>query len=105
MIRAQLRRFTRLFRYPTLFRKIATTTTPEKQGFIQKSPLLFNLTVCVSFGGLGDFIEQMLENAKRKKELSLSNWDKIRTSKFATAGISVGFICHYWYELNFSDKP
>jgi len=101
MIRAQalFKRFTRLFKHSTSTRKMTKTPT-ENQSSIQKFPLLFNLTVCTSFSGLGDFIEQMLENAKRKKELSMSNWDKLRTSKFATAGISVGFICHYWYEIS-----
>lgn len=99
MIRVQqvFKRLTNVI-VPKIFKSQVTreTTHPiEKQGILQKFPLISNLTICIGFGGLGDFIEQMLENWR--KQMPVNNWDMIRTSKFAAAGLSVGFICHYWY--------
>lgn len=74
----------------------------RKQTLLEKHPLVSNLTICIGFGALGDFIEQMRENFQKNRNNPIDSWDKVRTIKFAGAGVSVGFICHYWY--NFLDK-
>ena len=87
----------RVFRAPNLFTTTASSVVGiEQRSLFKKFPLLSNLTICVAFGGLGDLIEQMLENLRRNKKIGYANWDTIRTSKFAAAGIPVGFISHYW---------
>ena len=59
-----------------------------------KHLLLTNLSISIGFSGLGDFIEQILEISAAKH---LKEWDKSRTFKFATTGLTVGLVCHYWY--------
>lgn len=59
-------------------------------------PLISSIAISIGFGGLGDYLEQMFENIRNKNDI-YKNWDTMRTFKFASAGISVGAICHYWY--------
>ena len=67
----------------------------KKTGLLHSYPLLSSITISIGFGGLGDYLEQMFENIRNKNDIYI-NWDTMRTIKFSSAGISVGFICHYW---------
>ena len=53
--------------------------------------------VLISFltSGLGDMIEQMFEILAKIE----TNWNRTRTLKLATTGLSVGFLAHYWYKI------
>jgi hypothetical protein len=70
-------------------------TVKSARNVFQRHPLISNVGICVGFGALGDFIEQLRENWTNDKEI-IPNWDKTRTVKFAGASVSVGVICHYW---------
>lgn len=73
----------------------AYSITPEKLPILKRYPLAANLTIGISFSALGDILEQVLENYKKNKPIY--HLDQTRTIKFSSAGVSVGFICHYWY--------
>ena len=63
---------------------------------------LFLTNVGISFGlsGVGDLIEQRIENKKVSKKVTV-NWN--RTLHMSTAfGLTSGCLCHFWY--NYLDK-
>ena len=64
---------------------------------------LFLTNVGISFGlsGVGDIIEQKLENKQQKVKKLTVNWG--RTLHMSTSfGLTSGFLCHFWY--NYLDK-
>ena len=66
---------------------------------------LFATNIGLSFGlsGVGDILEQKMENSNRKqsrKKVTI-NWQ--RTLHMSTSfGLTSGFLCHFWY--NYLDK-
>ncbi len=66
----------------------------ESNRIFVKHALLANLSISICFSGLGDFVEQLLEISRAVEP---TDWNKTRTLKFATTGLTVGLVCHYWY--------
>lgn len=65
--------------------------------FSPKNLLYTNVGISISLSGTGDVLEQHYEILK-------DDWDKwsfIRTRNMAISGMSIGIVCHYWY--NFLD--
>lgn len=51
-----------------------------------------NLSLSFVLSGLGDVVQQSLEQKKEK-------WNKIRTLQMSTSfGLTSGFLCHHWYK-------
>jgi len=51
-----------------------------------------NLSLSFVLSGLGDVIQQSLEQKKGK-------WNKVRTLQMSTSfGLTSGFLCHHWYK-------
>ena len=59
--------------------------------------LATNVTISVLFSGAGDSIEQLGEQALARKTMSDVDWNVTRTFKYATTGLPIGVVCHYWY--------
>ncbi|XP_024892097.1 mpv17-like protein 2 isoform X1 [Temnothorax curvispinosus] len=65
--------------------------------FSPKNLLYTNIGISVSLSGIGDVVEQHYEILK-------GEWDKwcfTRTRNMSVSGMSIGIVCHYWY--NFLD--
>ena len=54
-----------------------------------------NVFISVSTSGIGDIIEQMFEIVAKVE----SSWNRQRTLKMASTGLSVGILAHYWYKI------
>lgn len=61
--------------------------------FFSKHLLATNLVISMSFSGIGDVIEQIFEIYNKE----IDYWNKKRTLKLSTTGLTVGVVCHYWY--------
>jgi protein Mpv17 len=72
-----------------------------KKNIFTKHLIITNLLISSTFSGLGDIIEQMFEMISDKEEDCCggenNEWNKKRTLKLATTGITVGLVCHVWY--------
>ena len=60
----------------------------------QKYLLITNVGISASLSFAGDVIQQYYEMLQDDTR----NWDKGRTFRMTIAGITVGFVCHYWYK-------
>jgi protein Mpv17 len=69
--------------------------TVNKTLFSQKHILATNVFISVFTSGVGDLIEQLFEILDNVQ----ATWNKTRTLKLATTGVSLGFLAHYWYKL------
>jgi protein Mpv17 len=67
----------------------------NKQKLFTKYLLYTNVCIAVSFGGLGDLIEQAYEIQVGHQK----KWDEQRTLQLASTGVPVGLVCHNWYML------
>ncbi|XP_072753558.1 mpv17-like protein 2 [Anoplolepis gracilipes] len=65
--------------------------------FSPKNLLYTNVAISVSLSATGDVLEQHYEILKGE----WNSWSFIRTRNMAISGMSIGVVCHYWY--NFLD--
>ncbi|XP_020282423.1 mpv17-like protein 2 isoform X2 [Pseudomyrmex gracilis] len=65
--------------------------------FSPKNLLYTNVAISTSLSGTGDILEQHYEILKGEWD----KWSFIRTRNMAISGMSIGIVCHYWY--NFLD--
>jgi len=66
------------------------------QKVFKKHLFVSNLSISFVLSGVGDFIEQTIEQKKGK-------WNKLRTLQMSTSfGLTSGFLCHHWY--NYLDR-
>ncbi|XP_073977890.1 mpv17-like protein 2 [Rhodnius prolixus] len=65
--------------------------------FSGKYLLLTNVGISVSLSGVGDIIEQSYMIASDQQK----DWDRIRTHHMSISGLTIGILCHNWY--NFLD--
>ncbi|XP_070149825.1 mpv17-like protein 2 isoform X1 [Polyergus mexicanus] len=65
--------------------------------FSPKNLLYTNVGISISLSGTGDILEQHYEILKGE----WNRWSFIRTRNMAISGMSIGIVCHYWY--NFLD--
>ncbi|EDW82141.1 uncharacterized protein Dwil_GK25287 [Drosophila willistoni] len=63
--------------------------------FSKKFLLFTNVGISLSLSCVGDVLEQHLEIYCGEIE----RFDKTRTTHMATSGVTVGVICHYWYQM------
>lgn len=63
--------------------------------FSDKYLLLTNVTISLGLSSAGDVLEQQYEIYCDE----LEKWDRTRTSHMAVSGMTVGVICHYWYQI------
>lgn len=63
--------------------------------FSNKFLLFTNVGISLTLSSVGDILEQQLELYNGEIEEYCST----RTSHMATSGVTVGIICHYWYQL------
>ncbi|XP_055390096.1 mpv17-like protein 2 isoform X2 [Condylostylus longicornis] len=70
----------------------------KNTAFSEKYLLFTNLGISLTLSSLGDVLEQKYEKYSGR----INKWDQKRTMNMAVSGVSVGFICHYWYR--FLDK-
>lgn len=61
--------------------------------FSKRYLLVTNIGLCVTLSAFGDTIQQ---SVKRARGLA-KHHDFVRTKNMATAAVSMGIICHYWY--------
>ncbi|XP_032671533.1 mpv17-like protein 2 isoform X2 [Odontomachus brunneus] len=69
----------------------------KKRLFSPKNLLYTNVGISVSLSGTGDILEQRYEISKGQWD----RWSFTRTRNMAISGMSIGILCHYWY--NFLD--
>lgn len=69
-----------------------------KKSFSDKYLVYTNVGISVFLSGLGDIIEQNYEMFAHGQD----KWDKVRTKNMSLSGMTIGVICHYWYQ--FLDK-
>lgn len=65
-----------------------------KKAFSKKYLLATNLTLSISLSGIGDIIEQNYEIMN--KEIEELNFK--RTKNMCISGLTLGLVCHYWYQ-------
>ncbi|EZA59632.1 hypothetical protein DMN91_005422 [Ooceraea biroi] len=65
--------------------------------FSPKNLLYTNVGISITLSGTGDILEQHYEILKGEWD----RWSFIRTRNMAISGLSIGIVCHYWY--NFLD--
>ncbi|XP_014487163.1 PREDICTED: mpv17-like protein 2 isoform X4 [Dinoponera quadriceps] len=65
--------------------------------FSPKNLLYTNVGISIFLSGAGDVIEQHYEILKGQWD----RWSFTRTRNMAISGMSIGILCHYWY--NFLD--
>ncbi|XP_044270765.1 mpv17-like protein 2 [Tribolium madens] len=86
-----------------LIKIVKTRLIPKCNSFISTSfsdkyLLYTNVALSGTLSGLGDILEQNYEMLTD----DLENWNKTRTRNMSVCGISIGVICHYWY--NYLDR-
>jgi hypothetical protein len=64
-----------------------------KQQLFTKYLLATNLTISFAFSGIGDIVVQLFDNGRRGEII----WNKMRTLKMATTGLTTGTLTHYWF--------
>lgn len=67
----------------------------RRKAFSDKYLLYTNLTISLTLSSVGDVLEQHYERYMGESD----RWNKKRTVHMAISGVTVGFICHYWYKL------
>jgi len=65
--------------------------------FSPKNLLYTNIGISISLSGIGDVLEQHYEILKDEWD----RWSFTRTRNMSISGMSIGIVCHYWY--NFLD--
>ncbi|XP_055708093.1 mpv17-like protein 2 [Phlebotomus papatasi] len=83
-----------VFRIP-LAKKLAAG---HRKAFSIKYLVFTNVTISMTLSSLGDILEQYYQKTFRQK----TEWDRARTLRMGATGITVGVVCHYWY--NFIDN-
>lgn len=68
------------------------------KALFNKYLLLTNVGISLSLSAVGDVIQQKYEMVRKRREA----WDKARTHHMSVSGMTVGIVCHNWY--NFLDK-
>ncbi|XP_030381342.1 mpv17-like protein 2 [Scaptodrosophila lebanonensis] len=63
--------------------------------FSSKFLLFTNVGISLSLSSAGDVLEQQFEIYNGE----IKTFDNTRTCHMATSGVSVGIICHYWYQI------
>lgn len=91
-------RFALLMHHPAIERlkieKVFSVHLPHaKQQLFTKYLLATNLTISIAFSGIGDVAVQLFDSG-RQGELK---WNKMRTLKMATTGLTTGTLTHYWF--------
>uniref|UniRef100_A0A1A9W1G9 Mpv17-like protein 2 n=1 Tax=Glossina brevipalpis TaxID=37001 RepID=A0A1A9W1G9_9MUSC len=66
----------------------------HNQAFSSKFLLFTNMGISCILGSAGDVLEQNYEIY----EGELKRWNPIRTLHMGISGLSVGVVCHYWYQ-------
>ncbi|XP_011880648.1 PREDICTED: mpv17-like protein 2 isoform X2 [Vollenhovia emeryi] len=69
----------------------------KERMFSPKNLLYTNIGLSISLSGLGDVLEQHHEILKGEWD----RWCFTRTRNMSLSGMSIGIVCHYWY--NFLD--
>ncbi|XP_069987443.1 mpv17-like protein 2 isoform X2 [Penaeus vannamei] len=54
-----------------------------------------NVTISLTLSGLGDFLQQQHNIVIQKQK----TWDVVRTRQLTCTGVTVGALCHHWYNL------
>lgn len=78
-----------------LVRLMSPRLVRTKDFFFKKHLMATNISISITFSGLGDIIEQYIERVFL--HTGPARWDTIRTSKLASTGLPVGILSHYWY--------
>ncbi|KAK3875225.1 hypothetical protein Pcinc_019886 [Petrolisthes cinctipes] len=60
-----------------------------------KHLFITNVTISLSLSGFGDLLQQRHNLVYRQQEA----WDPARTRHMTCSGITVGALCHHWYNL------
>ncbi|KAL0131902.1 hypothetical protein PUN28_003039 [Cardiocondyla obscurior] len=61
--------------------------------FSSKNLLFTNIGISITLSALGDVLEQHYEILKGEWD----RWSCIRTRNMSISGMSIGVVCHYWY--------
>lgn len=69
--------------------------TFHKKAFSPKYLLFTNICISISLSSVGDCLEQQYEIYKKEIE----RYSGKRTSHMALSGLTVGVVCHYWYQF------
>lgn len=69
-----------------------------KNALFEKHLFITNMGISISLSGAGDILEQQYRILKEEKQ----GWDKKRTVHMSITGLTVGMLCHHWY--NYLDK-
>lgn len=75
-------------------RQLLPLIKKTKETLFTRHLLATNLIISMSFSGLGDMIEQVIEVVSLNEP---AVWDRVRSAKLATTGLTVGVVAHYWY--------
>jgi len=67
-----------------------------------KHLLATNLGISAGLSGIGDAIQQNYEIVKREDSKAKRQYDFRRTFNMSITGVTVGGVCHFWY--NWLDK-
>ena len=79
-------------------RMLQRVKTFTNVAFSKKYLLYTNVTVSLCLSATGDVLEQRLEMLNEETR----RWSKKRTFNMGVCGVSVGVLCHFWY--NFLDR-
>ncbi|XP_016979587.1 mpv17-like protein 2 [Drosophila rhopaloa] len=66
----------------------------HQAAFSPKYLLYTNIGISVGLSMVGDTMEQTYERLIGE----LSGWNRIRTLRMGISGLTVGLVCHYWYQ-------
>lgn len=66
----------------------------HQAAFSPKYLLYTNIGISVSLSMVGDTMEQSYERMIGE----LTGWNRIRTVRMGISGLTVGVVCHYWYQ-------
>ncbi|EDV39414.1 uncharacterized protein Dana_GF24503 [Drosophila ananassae] len=66
----------------------------HQAAFSPKYLLYTNIGISIALSGVGDTIAQSYERMLGE----IHGWNKIRTLRMGISGLTVGVVCHYWYQ-------
>ncbi|EDV97211.1 mpv17-like protein 2 [Drosophila grimshawi] len=62
--------------------------------FSKRFLLYTNVGISIGLSMMGDTLEQSFERYKDQ----IDGWNRTRTVRMGISGLTVGFVCHYWYQ-------
>lgn len=74
---------------------VRSIKTFHKKAFSPKYLLITNICISVSLSSVGDCLEQQYELFTR----DIDKYSGKRTAHMALSGLTVGVVCHYWYQF------